>query len=136
MPVGTYPLDDLTLYDVEADETTVIDGVGDVLAFFWSPDGTRLAVVTIDDFLGPLPEASTGRRAKPILQDAPPDVILTWWLVDAATGEATERDQFLPTPQEFYIFQFFDQYAHSHRVWSPDSRYIVYCQRAPRHGCA
>jgi len=26
------------------------------------------------------------------------------------------------------MFQYFEQYAQSHRIWSPDSRYIVYAQ--------
>jgi hypothetical protein len=30
----------------------------------------------------------------------------------------------------FYLLAFFDQFSQSHRIWSPDSRYIVYSETA------
>ncbi len=29
------------------------------------------------------------------------------------------------------MYRFFDQYAHSHGVWSPDSKYLVYAGTPP-----
>ena len=50
---------------------------------------------------------------------------LAWSVVDADTGSETALGAYAPTG-EFQIMQtFFDVYAHSHDVWSPDSRAIV-----------
>jgi hypothetical protein len=35
---------------------------------------------------------------------------------------------FLPTRDMLYFLSFFDQFAQSHRLWSPDSRYLVYAE--------
>ena len=80
-------------------------GVSDnILAYFWSPDGTKIAYVTIPD----------GRGA------------LRWTLYDVNTGGLTQLVDFVPSSGQLTMFQFFDQYAYSHSLWSPDSRYIVF----------
>jgi TolB protein len=94
--------------------------LSDILAFFWAPDGEKLAVVTIEE-AGDNFEA---RRFSRHRQDR--SLALVWHLVDATTGEVTRLAEFLPTQDQLYALQFFDQYAQSHQVWSPDSRYIAY----------
>ncbi len=75
-----------------------------VLAYFWSPDGSRIAVAAI-----------RGRGQG-----------LGWTILDLETGAAEDMVDFIPSPDQMTMFQFFDQYAYSHRLWSPDGRYIVF----------
>ena len=75
-----------------------------VLAFFWSPDGTKIALVTLSDKQG----------------------ALTWALYDVESDERMRLVDFAPSAEQLTVFQFFDQYAYSHSVWSPDSSSIVF----------
>lgn len=75
-----------------------------VLAFFWSPDGTKIALVTLSE-----------------RQNA-----LSWALYDVETNERTRLVDFVPSAEQLTVFQFFDQYAYSHSIWSPDSASIVF----------
>ena len=77
---------------------------GSVVAFFWSPDGSRIAIVS------PGPDGDA----------------LRWIVVDVDTGAATEPMPFAPAPEYRIFLQFFDQFAPSHLVWSADSRYLVF----------
>lgn len=98
-----------------------------VAAFFWSPDGRYLAAISLDQGLeGDIVEGN-GRRilSKPHTQDHP-EINLTLTLIEAATGNKRRLTSFQPSV--IFITQFlpfFDQYALSHRVWSPDSSAIV-----------
>ena len=75
-----------------------------VLAFFWSPDGTKIALVTLSDKQG----------------------ALAWALYDVESDERMRLVDFSPSAEQLTVFQFFDQYAYSHSVWSPDSSSIVF----------
>ena len=87
---------------VSFQETVRVDQ--NVLAYFWSPDGSRIAFAALR---GP------GRG-------------LGWTILDVATGAIEELVDFIPSPDQMTVFQFFDQYAYSHQPWSPDSRYLVF----------
>ncbi|MBI2965543.1 MAG: PD40 domain-containing protein [Chloroflexi bacterium] len=73
-------------------------------SFWWSPDGTKIAVASLAD--GGL--------------DA-----LAWSVVDLATRQEIDLGVNVPTAEFQFMQTFFDQYAHSHAIWSPDSRAIV-----------
>ena len=75
-----------------------------VLAFFWSPDGTKIALVTLSERQGALSLA----------------------MYDVLTDERTRLVDFAPSAEQLTMFQFFDQYAYSHSIWSPDSNSIVF----------
>ena len=75
-----------------------------MLAFFWSPDGSRIAFAAL-----------RGRERG-----------LGWTILDVETGAVEEMVDFIPSPDQMTMFQYFDQYAYSHQLWSPDSRYIVF----------
>jgi TolB protein len=75
-----------------------------VLAFFWSPDGTRVAFAALD------------RQAQAV----------GWFVSDASGKNRKQVATFLPSEEQLQHFAFFDQYAHSHGLWSPDGRYLVY----------
>ena len=80
-------------------------------AFFWSPDGTKL--------LSLLPEVAAGR------------VWFRWGVWEGGSSFTTGR--FVPSLvfSRDYL-QFFEQYAQSMRLWSPDGSAFVYAGRASR----
>ena len=74
------------------------------MAFFWSPDGKQILYVTFDQG----------------------DNTLTWNIVSTAGGETRELLDFIPSPELFTLLNFFDQYAYSHSLWSPDGSQFVF----------
>lgn len=111
---------------------TVIDAAtGDVIArtlneqvtaFFWSPSGQRIAYLILDD-AGSF--STQGEIALRVAQTAQ-DVRFRWVILDVERGDSQVYDAFTPTRELLYLLSYFDQFAQSHRLWSPDSRYIVY----------
>jgi TolB protein len=100
-----------------------------VLAFFWAPDGDKLAYFTIAGIDDERFEAARldrfGRRSKTaqVQQD---ELQLQLWVMDVMSGERRRLLTFRPT--NLFLRQFlpyFDQYALSHSLWSPDSRALV-----------
>jgi TolB protein len=80
-----------------------------VLGFFWSPDGRRLAYLSRLD----LPDA----------------VWMQWRVFDLANERDRGFAAFHPTPLMRFMIHSFNQYAQSHRFWSPGGRYLVYPDR-------
>jgi TolB protein len=106
-----------------------------VVAFFWSPDGRSLAYFTVPHAEEPGINASRGARLAAV-QAAPPLSPAAWqqgdgveldlWIADVASGESRRLLTFRPT--RIFLTQFlpfFDQYALSHRLWSPDSQALA-----------
>ena len=89
----------------ETDGGTQVDTIAaeDLLAFYWSPDGQRLAWVALN-----------------------PEQQLFQWRVSGSDG-ADPKDlfRFQPSGEFFTLLSFFDQYAYSHSPWSPDSSQLV-----------
>lgn len=100
---------------------TIEDGV---IAFFWSPDGTQIAYLRVI-------ERSAGVSAKPTGQES--QFLLQWSVYEVQQQQSTVLSSFLPTRNMVYYLTFFDQFARSHRLWSPDSRYLVYAD-VPEEG--
>jgi TolB protein len=107
-----------------------------VLAFFWSPDGQRIAFLTLNQ----LPwqnevEAAAAPFVQPVAnrslsayQIEPDAVLLDLWVVEVtgAGADATHLTTFRPTRLFLLNFlPFFDQYALSHQIWSPQSDALV-----------
>jgi Tol biopolymer transport system component len=96
----------------------------DVLAFFWSPDGQQLAFLT-----GALGEpGQTGRAGGLAERRVQQNSVLqaTWHVVNVANGAITDLNTFEPSESLLYVIQYFDQFAQSIALWSPDSRWLVY----------
>jgi TolB protein len=77
-----------------------------LLAFYWSPDGRRIAWVGLER------EQQT----------------FEWKvssIVPGAIGEGRSLFKFHPSGEVFTMLSFFDQYAYSHSPWSPDSSHLV-----------
>ena len=89
---------------------TLIDE--DLIAFFWSPDGEKLAYVAVD-------------AARSTSQ---------WKFVTRDGGQPVELASFSPSPDFLTFFAFFDQYAYSNTIWSPDSSRIVFSGRVGTRG--
>ena len=92
----------LMLADRETDESRLLVE-GAVVAFFWSPDDSRIAFVTL----------SEERTA------------FQWKVVDVRTGRVRPLDAFRPSSFESFFLSFFDQYIQSTEIWSADSSTIV-----------
>jgi TolB protein len=78
-----------------------------VLAYFWAPNGKKLAYVTPSERGGSL----------------------RWLVLEVDTGKRLPLVDFLPSRDQMTMLEFYDQYSHSHSVWSPDSRYLVFSGR-------
>ena len=112
-----------------------------VVGFFWSPDGETIAVlVLLDPGTPDIDEAGVGvavrsastvratstvRAASPV-RAAPavdlPGIALHLAFVDTGTGALrSQRDIRVTDTFAFQVLPYFDQYALSHRFWSPDS---------------
>jgi TolB protein len=106
--------------------------VDNVLAFFWSPDSQQIAYIT------PPLNASGGsfaaaKRAATSIRQSTTDGI-AWSVLDVASGANRQYAAFQPSDELLYLLVYFDQFAVSHRVWSPDSRELVYSEVTPeRH---
>ncbi len=97
---------------------------GNVLAFFWSPDGRRLAYLT-GALVEPSPVGRAGGLAAPPLQPRRA-LEVTWHVIELASGRTIDLNTFEPADSFIYLIQYFDQFAQSVAVWSPDSRSLVY----------
>jgi TolB protein len=98
-----------------------------VLAFFWSPDSNHLAYVTLASAPGSLNVRTGGVLATYTQQD----IGLAWSILDIQSGKVIYYGAFIPTSEMIYVLSYFNQFAQSHRVWSPDSRYLVYSELMP-----
>ncbi len=73
-------------------------------AFFWSPTGEEILY------------------ASPNLQEG----TWSWYVVRADGSQKRKITEFFPSRTLLRLFAHFDQYALSHRLWSPDGRRFVY----------
>ncbi|QPC81228.1 PD40 domain-containing protein [Phototrophicus methaneseepsis] len=122
-----------TLNVVEATSGALIaqSEIEGVVGFFWSPDSQKIAFVTPET-----PVDSINRPAQPMTiqhqfdapQPAQDLVSLTWHILDTASGLSTPLNTFIPTSNFIYMLLYFDQFSQSHRIWSPDSQYLVYTE--------
>jgi len=118
----------LTIIDL-ATRTTRTIYQGNLIGFFWSPDGKKMAYLT-----GALVEpASIGRAgglAAPVAASVSAQgqrvLQLTWHVIDLTSGQTIDLNTFEPTESFIYLLTYFDQFAQSTVVWSPDSRSLVY----------
>jgi TolB protein len=98
------------VYDLASGETKQITATSfNISGFFWSPDGERIGYLT---------------RLE--VRDA---AWMQWRVYDLARGLDRGYAAFNPSYQMRYVISSFNQYAQSHRLWSPDGRYLVYADQ-------
>jgi TolB protein len=130
------PLGPLRALDPVSGRTRTLLG-GDVVAFFWSPDGQTIAALTIpgpnDEIVGVpgaglVSAAGTAPGAGTDPEPPPPaqGVRLTLAFVDVDSARVrASRAARITSRFVSNILPYYDQYALSHRVWAPDSSAIV-----------
>ena len=114
----------LTVIDLAASSSQVVFK-GNVLAFFWSPDGTEIGLShrRARRAVADRSSGGPGRAGTAATPHAASDVARD------RSGSAAARSistPFEPTESFIYLIQYFDQFAQSVAVWSPDSRSLVY----------
>jgi TolB protein len=98
------------VYDLETGETKQVTAPSfDISGFFWSPDGERI-----------------GYLSRLMLRDT---AWMQWRVYDLAQDLDRGFAAFNPSYQMSYVVSSFNQYAQSHRLWSPDGRYLVYADQ-------
>ncbi len=103
---GTPVFDRLSLVSLDGSgRSTLVEE--QFLAFFWSPQGDRIAWIAIDP----------SSRAM--------DLVVSSVDSGQAAGEARRLFRFSPTGEFFIMLSFFDQYAYSHSIWAPDGSALV-----------
>src|SRR6185436_3784206 len=108
-----------------------------VLAFFWSPNGRLIAYFKLAETVGMADNialASPSHNGLPTnghgparsAETQPTRLDLALWVVDVESGRRQRLLTFQPPPLFVNQFMpFFDQYALSHRLWSPNSDALV-----------
>lgn len=120
------PLGPLQLIDARAGAVrTLLEGL--VVSWFWAPDGRTIAALRIplpgDDQVASLPAIAAAGSGPIALADP---LSLRLLFVDVATGKVrSEQSVRLSDIVLAQFLPFFDQYARSHRLWSPASDAIV-----------
>jgi Tol biopolymer transport system component len=76
----------------------------EITAFYWSPAGVRLFYVDFAETKG----------------------CLRWHALDLASGAKTPMATFLPSREQAFVLSFFDQYACSHPLISPDGAFLTF----------
>lgn len=117
---GPYTYGSLQLIDLRGGRsiqtTTIHSGA---LAFFWSPDGTKLAYVTAL-ILPPEPEEDLVR-----FSSQEETLSLQLHVYDVNEGSSAPIVRFEPTPEFIELLPLFDQYQRTATIWSPDSTKLV-----------
>jgi Tol biopolymer transport system component len=114
----------LTIIDLATRSTQTVYK-GNLVGFFWSPDGKKIAYLT-GAIVEPASIGRAGGLAAPVVAQAQRVLQLTWHVIDLTSGQTINLNTFEPTESFIYLLTYFDQFAQSTAVWSPDSRSLVY----------
>ena len=91
---------------------------GDLVAFFWSPDGQKIAYF-IPGSRGP---SATSFQT---VAQTKPGASLVVRVYDRISGDTKEVATFAPTVSFQQVLPFYSQYQRSATIWSPDSQNLV-----------
>jgi TolB protein len=115
--------DKLVITDAKTGKQLASSPQSRVIALFWSPQSDRVAYIAATP---EQPEVQTRLRSNghtPVEQAVGG---LSWYVLDVKSGKSRLLTTFLPSSDMVYLLNFFDQFARSHSLWSPDGRYLVY----------
>lgn len=113
----------LDLSDVSQPLTIAESGVA---AFFWAPDSRQVAYF-IPQFSESIPQEQGVSFSAPhsLPAQVEPELRLSLMIYDVHTGQSRQTALFKPADDFLNLLPFFDQYARSATLWSPDSRHLV-----------
>ena len=106
---GSDEIGSVVVIDSRTGEEVTQSSVNGIISFFWSPDSSKVAYLTFE-------ERGAGNFA------------VAWSVLDIELNSNVKYSSFIPTYEMGYLLQYFDQFSSSHRLWSPDSRYLVYSE--------
>lgn len=114
----------LTVVDAETGEIVIEDQSTSAISFFWSPDSKKIAYISLSE-VDNSRSASLGIHVSQnfVQNDSPTQFV--WNVLDIEAETNLSYSSFIPTYEMLYLLTYFDQFAPSHRVWSPDSRFIL-----------
>jgi len=97
----------------------------DVIAFFWSPNGEKIAyfIPKVNSDSSSNNSGSSGQSNS--TGQAQQQVLLQLKVLDVASGKSKVLFTFSPTDQFLGILPYFDQYHQSATIWSPDNYNLV-----------
>ncbi len=104
-----------TLHVVDIESDAKVSAGENVIAFFWSPDGEKVAYF-IPLLMSDSAEGSESQTQRLLLQLN---------MLDVKTGETRELFTYQPTEQFQNTLPYFDQYHQSNTIWSPDNNNLV-----------
>jgi hypothetical protein len=113
----------LTVYDAASGKTLANVPANNILAHFWSPTSDQIAYITVSPTQS---SADDKIRSNGRLHYEQSATTLKWHVLNIKTGNPQAGPNFIPTSDMGYLLTFFDQFARSHSLWSPDGRYLVY----------
>ncbi len=106
-----------------------------VVAFFWAPDSSRVVDFILETVDAPTPEPGvtpTPDSSGSASTSNGPSYYLKMAIHEAGSGSGKVIvPQFSPSNDFLRTIPYFDQYARSGTIWSPDSQYIVVSAYAP-----
>lgn len=113
----------LLILDAISGAIVARSNIDNVIAFFWSPDSTKIAYVTLTT-----PPGTFNTQAFNTIS-IQNNADFSWNIIQL-NGVNIPYNAFIPTPEMQYLLLYFDQFSQSHRIWSSDSRHIVYSELA------
>ena len=116
----------ITVIDANSGENIAVAENNTALAFFWSPDSSKIAYITVSDDAA---RSANTDIFRPVSQNFAQDdspTSLTWQVLDIEAQTNLSYSTFIPTFELLYLLTYFDQFAPGYRLWSPDSRYLVF----------
>lgn len=113
----------LVITDPKTGEQVASSSQTGVIAHFWSPQSDRVAYIAATSDQQEVQTRLRSNGHTPVEQAVSG---LSWYILDVKTGKTQRLATFLPSRDMVYYLNFFDQFARSHSLWSPDGRYVVY----------
>jgi Tol biopolymer transport system component len=99
----------------------------DAVAFFWSPDSSRLAVYSIvTDNQHATLGAAGGKLDRPAAQAQSSTPVLRIESLNVSTGDTLRIADTFPSNTLISILEYFDQYSRALTPWSPDGQQLVF----------
>ena len=97
---------------------TGVTASGQFFGFWWAPDGEHVVIASDGLAFGPKIESV-------LIQNQNDDGVIGWAVVNTETGRTRVIGGVLPTNELIVMLTFFDQFAQTMQIWSPDSRFFL-----------